>query len=482
MEKLHFLLIPLMSQSHIIPLTDFAKLLAKRGVTVSIITTPSNADRYNDSVKIPAAKSNLKIQLITVEFPCQQAGLPHGCENMDSLASMDLVIDFFQASDMLREPLEKIVSQLDPKPSCIVDTSAFSWTQDIATKLHIPRYVFQTVSCFTNVISHILKETKAADTDSGTFLIPRIPDNIELRKGQLMENTVKHSDKWVGIMDRIKKAHDLARGNLINSFEELEPWYVNEYKKLRRAVWCVGPVSLCNRETDEKRNRGNRFSSDQDCLPWLDTMKPRSVIYACFGSLCQISPSQLKEIGLGLEASNSPFIWVIRGINFSSQVEKWLEEDGLEERVKGRALIVRGWAPQLEILSHPSIRGFMTHCGWNSALEAVSAGVPMITFPMFAEQFFNEKFIVKVLKIGVRVGVEVGVNSWQEEKKGVMVKREQVKNAIDCLMGDEGEEMSKRAQKLAEMAKKAGEEGGSSSFNISLLIQDVIDATCEVKM
>lgn len=124
----------------------------------------------------------------------------------------------------------------------------------------------------------------------------------------------------------------------------------------------------------------------------------------------------------------------------------------------------------------------MTHCGWNSTLEAVSAGVPMITFPMFAEQFFNEKFIVKVLKIGVRVGVEVGVNSWQEEKKGVMVKREQVKNAIDCLMGDEGEEMSKRAQKLAEMAKKAGEEGGSSSFNISLLIQDVIDATCEVKM
>lgn len=106
----------------------------------------------------------------------------------------------------------------------------------------------------------------------------------------------------------------------------------------------------------------------------------------------------------------------------------------------------------------------------------------MITFPMFAEQFFNEKFIVKVLKIGVRVGVEVGVNSWQEEKKGVMVKREQVKNAIDCLMGDEGEEMSKRAQKLAEMANKAGEEGGSSSFNISLLIQDVIDATCEVKM
>nr|GMD39522.1 UDP-glycosyltransferase 73C3-like [Ipomoea batatas] len=481
MEKLHFLLIPLMSQSHIIPLTDFAKLLAKRGVTVSIITTPSNADRYNDSVKIPAAKSNLKIQLITVEFPCRQAGLPHGCENMDSLASMDLVLDFFQASDMLREPLEKTVSELDPKPSCIVDTSAFSWTQDIATKLHIPRYVFQTVSCFTNVISHILKETKAADTDSGTFLIPRIPDNIELRKGQLMENTVKHSDKWVGIMDRIKKAHDLARGNLINSFEELEPWYVNEYKKLRRAVWCVGPVSLCNRETDEKRNRGNRFSSDQDCLPWLDTMKPRSVIYACFGSLCQISPSQLKEIGLGLEASNSPFIWVIRGINFSSQVEKWLEEDGLEERVKGRALIVRGWAPQLEILSHPSIRGFMTHCGWNSTLEAVSAGVPMITFPMFAEQFFNEKFIVKVLKIGVRVGVEVGVNSWQEEKKGAMVKREQVKNAIDCLMGDEGEEMSKRAQKLAEMAKKAGE-GGSSSFNISLLIQDVIDATCEVKM
>uniref|UniRef100_A0A2N9F7N5 Uncharacterized protein n=1 Tax=Fagus sylvatica TaxID=28930 RepID=A0A2N9F7N5_FAGSY len=159
-------------------------------------------------------------------------------------------------------------------------------------------------------------------------------------------------------------------------------------------------------------------------------------------------------------------------------MEKWLLEDGFEERVKGRGLLIRGWAPQVLILSHPVIGGFLTHCGWKSTLEGICGGIPMITMPLFDEQFFNEKLIVQVLEIGVRVGVEVDavMHLGEEEKFGVLVKRENVKEAVDKVMG-EGEEIEKRRErvrKLAEMAKKAIEEGGSSYLNITLLLKDIM--------
>ncbi|MCD7468889.1 hypothetical protein HAX54_007436 [Datura stramonium] len=483
-KELHFLLIPLMSQSHIIPLTDFAKLLAFHGVNVSIITTPLNAQKYK-SIVTHAMKSNLKIQLIPLHFPSQEVGLPQGCENMDTLNSLELFKDFFLASEMMQEPLEKLIQELEPKPSCIISTSPLTWTQQVATKFKIPRYIFQTVSCFTLYCFHILNQTKLQDTlvlDSDSFLIPNVPHKIEFTKAQLPFDSSKQSSQghMKSILDKIRKTQDLARGTLINTCGELENWYVDSYKKAVKKVFCVGPVSLCNKEMDEMVDRGNKASIDEhsNCLNWLDSMKPKSVIYACFGTLSNISFLQMKEIGLGLESSNVPFIWIIRGLNLTLEVEKWLRDENFEEKVKGRGMIIRGWAPQILILSHSAVGGFLTHCGWNSTLEGISCGVPMITFPMFAEQFYNEKFIVNVLKIGVRVGVEVSTISWNEEKNGVLVNKDQIKKAIDELMDKdlEGEDRRERAKELAHISKKAIEEEGSSYLNIKLLIEDVMHA------
>ncbi|XP_059290492.1 UDP-glycosyltransferase 73C4-like [Lycium ferocissimum] len=480
-KQLHFLLIPLMSQSHIIPLTYFAKLLALHGLTVSIITTPLNAQRYK-SIVTHALISNLKIQLIPLHFPSQEVGLPQGCENLDTLTSLELFKDFFLASEMMQEPLEKLIQGLKPKPSCIISTSPLIWTQEVANKFKIPRYIFQTVSCFTLYCSHILNLTKIQDNfvlDSDSFVIPNVPHKIEFTKGQTLNGTIKkQSQDMQSIIDKINQSQDLARGILINTFEELEPWYVDAYKKVLNKVFCVGPVSLCNKEMVEMVDRGNKASIDvhSNCLNWLDSMKPKSVIYACFGSLSRISSLQMKEIGLGLVSSNFPFIWIIRELNFTLEVEKWLRDENFEEKVKGRGMIIRGWAPQVLILSHPSVGGFLTHCGWNSTLEGISCGVPMITFPLFAEQFYNEKFIVNILKIGIRVGVEVSINSWNEEKNGVLVNMYQVKKVIDQPMdkGLEGEEIRKRAKELAHMSKKTIQEEGSSYLNIKLLIEDVM--------
>ncbi|KAG5584222.1 hypothetical protein H5410_044656 [Solanum commersonii] len=328
------------------------KLLALHVVNVVIITKPINAKRYK-SIVTHAIKSNLKVKLIPLHFPSQEVGLPQGCENLDTLKSLELFKEFFLASEMMQKPLEKLIQDLEPKP-----------------------------------------------------------------------------------------------------------------------------ISLCNKDIDEMVDIGNKASIDEHiCLKWLDSMKPKPVIYACFGSLCQISFLQMKEIGLGLESSNVPFIWIIRGLNFTLEVKKWLRDENFEEKVKGRGMIIRGWAPQVLILTHPSIGGFLTHCEWDSTLEGISCGVSMITFPTFAEQFYNEKFIVNILKIGVQVGVEVSINFWNEEKNGVLVNKDQVKNAINQLMdkGFESEERRKIAKDLAHISKKAIQEEGSSYLNIKLLIEDVME-------
>nr|UMZ08750.1 UDP-glycosyltransferase [Panax notoginseng] len=478
-EKLHFILIPFMSQSHILPLMDFAKVLAQRHLTVTIITTPLNAISVK-SIIDHAQKTHLKIGLDTVPFPSQEAGLPQGCESMETLPSHDMAKEFFVGCKMLQEPIQKLLAELQPRPSCIISTNSLPWTGKVASNLGIPRYAFQTIACFSLLMSHnvgrmTLVQTAISDTEP--FVLQGMPDKIVLTKSQIPQIVTRTGEEdRKGIIDQMIEAERLTRGMVVNSFEEMEPKYVEAFKNMGKKIWCIGPVSLCNKEMSDKLERGgNKDSIDQSlCLKWLDSMESNSVIYACFGSMGIIPSSQIIETGLGLEASNCPFIWIIRKRDLSAKVEKWLEDENFEERVKGRGLIIRGWAPQVLILSHPSVRGFITHCGWNSTLEAVCAGVPMITWPMFSEQFYNEKLVVNVLKIGVRVGVEVAMKTEEEDK--VYVRREQVKEAIEQLMDEEEKgERIKRAKELSEMATKATEEGGSSFLNITMLIQDIIE-------
>lgn len=168
---------------------------------------------------------------------------------------------------------------------------------------------------------------------------------------------------------------------------------------------------------------------------------------------------------------------MIRAGDRAKEIEEWIKETGFEERTKDRGLLIRDWAPQLLILSHPSVGGFLTHCGWNSVLEGVCAGVPLITWPMFAEQFLNEKLVVQVLGIGVAVGAQHIVHWGMEDKFGVTVKSEQVLKAIRKVMdsGNEGNERRKKVKAVGMVAKKAIEEGGSSHKNLTLLIQDIME-------
>ncbi|XP_054785073.1 UDP-glycosyltransferase 73D1-like [Prosopis cineraria] len=482
LQQPHFVLVPLFAQGHMIPMIDMARVLAERGVVVTLVSTPSNASRFEHTIH-RASQSGLPIRLLNIPFPCQQVGLPLGCENLDTLPSRSLLRKFYNALHLMQQPLEDYLrTQTTPPPSCIISDKCLSWTSSTAQKFHIPRLVFHGMCCFSLLCSYNIMLHDAhlsVSSDLEPFLIPGLLQKIEITKAQLPGAFVAQPD-LDDLRDKMREAEMSSYGIVVNSVEELEHGHAREYEKaMNKKVWCIGPLSLCNKEGLDKFERGNKPSiEEKQCSEWLDTKQPRSVLYVCLGSLCRLLPSQLIQLGLALESSQRPFIWVVKtaGEDYS-EIEKWLIDEGFEERIKGRGLLIKGWAPQVLILSHPAIGGFLTHCGWNSTLEGVCSGIPLMTWPLFAEQFLNEKLIVEVLKIGVRVGAEVPVRWGDEGKVGVLVKKDRIKEAIEMCMegGEEGEIRRNRATELGKMARMAIQEQGSSHSNTSHLIQDIME-------
>ncbi|PQQ03409.1 abscisate beta-glucosyltransferase-like [Prunus yedoensis var. nudiflora] len=299
----------------------------------------------------------------------------------------------------------------------------------------------------------------------------------------MLPDYVKAENGFTLFLNEALEGEIKSYGIVVNSFYELEQAYADYFQKeMKRKTWHIGPVSLHNRSNIDKVERGIKTSIDEhSCLNWLDSREPNSVLYISFGSMPRITSAQLLEIAHGLEASNHPFIWVIgRILDYSSrekqQVESVLLPVGFEERVKKskRGLIIRGWAPQLLILEHPAVGAYMNHCGWNSIIEGVTAGVPMITWPFSSEQFYNERFILNVIRVGISMGNEHWVPL--KELPRVTIKSEKVAKVVKRLMGSEEAEvlgMRMRAAEYRDKAMRAFEEGGSSYANVDAFIAEL---------
>lgn len=475
--KLHMFFFPFMAKGHIIPIVDIAKLFVARGVKITAITTQADApffSKANQRINNSATQIDIKI----IKFPSKEVGLPEGCENVDAITNsarfnFDLVIKFFQAAALLQEPLEDLLEKY--KPDCLVADMFFPWATDAAAKFGIPRLVFHGTGFFslcTMSSMRLYEPHKKVSSDSEEFVVPNLPDEIKLSRKQIPDS-MRDGESFVGKLFKAMGASELkSYGVVVNSFYELEPAYAEHFRKvLGRRAWHIGPVSLCNRSLEDLSSRGKQASLDeQECLKWLNSKEPNSVVYVCFGSVANFSSAQLMEIALGLEASGQSFIWVVRKDKKGEEEEEdWLPV-GFEKKMEGRGLIIRGWAPQLLILDHEAVGGFVTHCGWNSTLEGVSAGVPMVAWPVSADQFYNEKLITQVLKIGVSVGIQQSTMLF-----GDYIKKEAVEKAVRALFtSDEAKEMRSRAKALGEMAKKAVEEGGSSYSDLSALIEGLM--------
>lgn len=467
-RDLHILFFPFLANGHIIPCVDLARVFVTRGTRATIVTTHLNAPLISRTI------GKAKIDIKTINFPSpEETGLPQGCENSESALAPDKFIKFMKSTMLLRDPLEQVLQE--EHPDCIVADMFFPWATDSAAKFGIPRIVFHGLGFFPLCVLACVRQYKPQDKVSSytePFVVPNLPDEITLTKMQLPQ-VPQHDKVFSQLLEESNESEVKSFGVIANSFYELEPVYADHYRKeLGRKAWHLGPVSLCNRDTEEKALRGREADIDEhECLKWLQNKEPNSVVYVCFGSMTTFPDAQLKEIAMGLEASGQPFIWVVRKGSKSEDENKleWLPE-GFEERVEGKGLIIRGWAPQVMILDHEAVGGFVTHCGWNSTLEGVCAGLPMVTWPMYGEQFYNAKFLSDVVKIGVGVGAQ----TWIGMMGGEPVKKDAIEKAVKRIMvGEEAEEMRKRAMELGQKARRAVEEGGSSFNDFNSLIEDL---------
>jgi len=254
-------------------------------------------------------------------------------------------------------------------------------------------------------------------------------------------------------------------GILLNTFEDLEPEAIKalvegkisnptDIDRMPR-LYPVGPlISSSPLEQNGKLVEDERA----DCLKWLDNQPPSSVLFVSFGSGTALPMAQVTELALGLEASGHRFLWVLRSpsSSFLSIEETELSQllpEGFQSRTQDRGLVVASWAPQIPVLAHPSTGGFLSHCGWNSTLESISHGVPMICWPLFAEQRMNRILLANEFKVAIAAKME----------SDDFVRREEVERAVRELMEEEsGMRVRARVKELKEKAVSALEEGGSS--------------------
>ncbi|KAJ0971035.1 hypothetical protein J5N97_018994 [Dioscorea zingiberensis] len=455
---------PLMAPGHMIPLIDIAKLFAARGISSTVVVTPGNEPFARPVINRANATlfaTFTPIHLLLLPFPSSVLHhLPDGKENLSTFVFSHFT-DFFKAVFALEQPFNDLLRT--HLPDCLISDSMFPWTADAAINLGIPRLVFHGPGIFPLCVHDSLK-LHDNFRDGNPFVIRDIPDTIEMRRHE-----VPMIFDALPLLKMVSESEEKSHGVITNSFYELEPAYAEHYRrKPGRRAWYVGPVSLCNEASEEKEERGRLKPHPEFAawFAWLNSKPAGSVVYVCFGSLCELTSDQVKELALGLEASGHFFVWVVRG-------ETAQPPEGFEERVRnvGVGLVIRGWAPQLVILGHVAVGGFVTHCGWNSTLEAITAGVPMVTWPLSSEQFVNEKFLTKVVRIGVGVRRE-GMDPT------AVVGAEEVAMAVRRVMdgGDEASGRRRRVGEYAKLARAAMIKGGSSYMDLSRLIDELV--TC----
>ncbi|RLM94001.1 hypothetical protein C2845_PM08G03820 [Panicum miliaceum] len=478
MAGLHFLLVPLVAQGHIIPMVDLACLLAGRGARATVVTTPVNTAR-NRAVVESARRAGLDVELAEIAFPGPRLGLPEGMENIDMVVEREHFMPFFESVWKMDAPLEEYVRSLPRLPDCLVADSCNPWAAGVCACHGIPRLVLHCPSAYyilatRNLSKHGVYDRVADDLE--TFEVPDFPVRAVGSKA-----TFRGFFQWPQLENfqrDVVEAEATADGLLINTFRDIEGVFVDCYAAaLGRKTWAIGPTCVSGLDADAMAGRGNHADVDAGhIVSWLDARPPSSVLYISFGSIAHLPAKQLIELGRSLEASGRPFVWAVKEAKSNADVRAWLAE-GLEERVRDRGLLVRGWAPQVTILSHPAVGGFLTHCGWNAALEAIAHGVPVLTWPNFADQFSSERLLVDVLDVGVRSGVTVPAMNLPPEADGVQVSSAGVEKAVAELMdeGPEGAARRARAKEMAAKAKAALEEGGSSYADLTDMIRHVAE-------
>ncbi|KAA8541099.1 hypothetical protein F0562_025062 [Nyssa sinensis] len=390
----HVLLHPFPSPGHIIPLLDLTHLLLTRGLTVTVLVTPTYLPLLHPLLSIHPSSS---IQPFLLQHP-----------DAPTSSRFSLAAKIRATSELYNPILQWFQSHPSP-PVAIISDFFLGWTQNLASQIGVPRVVFWTSGVFaSSVFSCLWRDLpKNHEPDNENFLIsfPNIPNSPTFPWWQLTNayRYYKEGDPDWEFLKDCMLANLTSWGVVYNSFTELDRVYIDHVKKElgHNRVWAVGPLLPSSEDylLGVTRRGGSSAMPPHEVMTWLDGKADASVVYVCFGSRGMLTNEQMDSLAAALECSGVHFIWCVKATE-QGHASVILHE--LQDCVGARGFVIKGWAPQVAILRHRAIGAFVTHCGWNSVLEGLAAGVMMLTWPLKADQFANAKLLVDQLGVAVR--------------------------------------------------------------------------------
>lgn len=475
----HAVFVPYPAQGHVGPMLKLAKLLHSIGFHITFVNNEHNHRRFLRS-RGPHALDGLP----SFRFEAIPDGLapsdPDATQDVPSL-SHAIMNDFLQ-------PFKKLLLRLNnstssPPVTLILSDAIMYFTLDAAQQLGgIPVVLFWTASAcgflgyyhyrsLLNMGVLPFKDASYQKDGSMDAVVEGLPsmNGIQLKYLPSFLRTTNVDDTMMNyLMISTERAAQSSVPIIINTFDAFERDVLEDIYKIvtPSRIYTIGPFQFLetkyasSHNTEDVKSLGNNlWKQDTKCLEWLDSKEPNSVIYVSFGSITTMTDENLIEFAWGLANSNHPFLWVVRP-DVQSGTTGGIPLDFLA-KTKDRGLIA-SWCDQEKVLSHPSVGIFLTHCGWNSTLDTICGGVPVLCWPFFAEQQTNCWFSSGKWGIGMEIDNEV--------------RREKVEMQVKELMEEEkGKQMKDKAMEWKKLAEEATQSPlGSSYLNFDKLINQVL--------
>lgn len=478
MEESHIVFVSTPGMGHIIPFVELAKLLITRHrFTVTLILPAfqddgpvSTAQKAFLHTHLPPGMDYLLLPPVTLHhLPPDARPVTRMCRTME--LSVPALRDALKSLMAAKAPRQLVALAVD-----LFSTDAFDVVDELGIMhcLFFPSAAF--VMSFTLYLPNLDSTLQPCDEFRDLHNPVLIPGFSVPVHGKDLTAPVqdRQDDTYKWVLYHAKRL-SLAQAIMVNSFNEVEQGAVKVFQESELGnppVYLVGP--LVRMDSSPNSNSNNNAVGDDDgskCLKWLDEQPDRSVLFVSFGSGGTLSHQQLIELAFGLEMSGQRFLWVIRSPSHDSMAFFSTQNpgdplsflpQGFTERTKEVGVVVPNWAPQHQILSHRSTGGFLTHCGWNSILESIAYGMPLVAWPLYAEQKMNALLLTEDLKVALR----------PKASENGLVGREEISSVVKGLMASEqGKEMREKMGYLKDAGLKAiGDEDGSSTKALDQLV------------
>ncbi|XWS41596.1 hypothetical protein CRYUN_Cryun17cG0095500 [Craigia yunnanensis] len=442
--KSHAVCVPFPAQGHINPMFQLAKLLHSRGFHITFVNSEFNHRRLIRSRGEEAVKG-----LPDFQFEAIPDGLPPS--DSDATQVVPVLCDSTRRTCLtpFLELLAKLNSSSElPPVTCIVSDGIMNFCTKAAEVMGI--FIFRADENFVS----------DGTLDTPIDWIPGM-SNMCLKDIPSFIRTTDPNDIMFNFAMAVAEELLKSSSVIFNTFDELDKEVLKVIAAKSPDIYAIGPLTLLSRHIPEsqcKSLNSSLWKEDTSCIEWLNKMESNSVVYVNYGSVTVMSDHHLKEFAWGLANSKHPFLWIVRPdvVMGESAV---LPREFMEE-IKDRGFITN-WCPQEKVLSHPAVGVFLTHCGWNSLLEALSEGVPLICWPFFAEQQTNCRYACTTWGIGMEINLDV--------------KRDDVKALVkEMTEGDNGKRMRQKALEWKMKAEAANSIGGSSLCNFDRMIKKAL--------